>query len=381
MKYNILTTLFSFCLFCSIAKAEVPLLFSIKEIPELSLKAPFVKMEEFKKANINNLINLKKQKFDGEISYFTQDRKTVLPVEISIKGFTSSVFCKFPKLELKIKKSSGTLFEGIKKIDLNTHCDDSVGANLKDPFISSMMYNHREVVSYKIQEILGLQNFLTQSIRINYTDVETGKSPEAAPKKVYDAFLIEDKSEFIIRNQVTEIKDINDVFKQVDIQNGKTSEAQYQFKSVTDNKDKLSVLDAAKVELFENIIYNLDYFIKFDQNDFRNSKTNVDLTALWNIRIFENKDFKNWFILAQDYNFSAISMIHIMPELVIYIPLQNKFISQLLPEQRKMMASELQSKKEVIMLQLEKVKADPDFDKLKNYLDKRIDFLITELNK
>ncbi len=354
--------------------------FKETNVTQFVLKAPFTKMAEIKK-NTLNFIELKKYKFEGHISYLLDQKNIDVPVEISIKGFTSAVYCKFPKLELKIQNGKDSVFGGLKKIDLNTHCDDTLGSNKSDPFIISMSSPLREVVIYKIQEILGLKVLRTKPVQLTYVDTETGLSPEAAPKQIYDAFFIEDKSEFIKRNEMVEIKGVNDSFKSLDLASGKTTVDQYQFASVLDNSDKIDLMEAARIELFQQVIFNNDWFLKLNTNDLRHPQDTSDISELWNMRVFAEKENNKWFLLAQDFNFSALPMIQMMFEGASNAPIQNKFFNQISVDQKNELIQQLQSQKQNILSQLELVKNDSEYLKMNRYLENRIAFIINELRK
>lgn len=354
--------------------------FKETNVTQFILNAPFAKMAEIKK-NTPNFVELKKLKFDGIISYVLNEKNIESPVEISIKGFTSAVYCKFPKLELKIKNGKDSVFGDLKKIDLNTHCDDTPGANKSDPFIISMSSPHREVVLYRIQEILGLKVLRTKPVQLTYIDVETGLSPEAAPQKNYEAFFIEDKSEFVKRNQLVEVKGANDSFMSLDLASGKTTVDQYQFASVLDNSDKIDLMEAARIELFQQVIFNNDWFLKLNAKDLRHPQDTSDISELWNMRMFAEKENKKWFLLAQDFNFSALPMIQMMFEGISNAPIQNKFLNQISVDQKNELIQQLQSQKQNILSQLELVKNDSEFLKMNRYLENRIEFIINELRK
>jgi hypothetical protein len=354
--------------------------FKETNVTQFVLKAPFTKMAEIKK-NTLNFIELKKYKFEGHISYLLDQKNIDVPVEISIKGFTSAVYCKFPKLELKIQNGKDSVFGGLKKIDLNTHCDDTLGSNKSDPFIISMSSPNREVVLYRIQEILGLKVLRTKPVQLSYFDMETGLSPEAAPKQIYDAFFIEDKSEFIKRNEMVEIKGVNDSFKSLDLASGKTTVDQYQFASVLDNSDKIDLMEAARIELFQQVIFNNDWFLKLNTNDLRHPQDTSDISELWNMRVFAEKENNKWFLLAQDFNFSALPMIQMMFEGASNAPIQNKFFNQISVDQKNELIQQLQSQKQNILSQLELVKNDSEYLKMNRYLENRIAFIINELRK
>ena len=153
------------------AFAQETKFFDNKTIQEFQLEAPFSKIHKTKKEK--SFLEAKNQKFEGFISYVNElGLEQRLPVKISIKGFSSIQLCEFPKLELKIENGSASIFKDTKKVDLNTHCDDPDSSPQNPPpsvlsQTSKSMYNaHREVVSYQIQQTLGLKFFLTKPVLV-----------------------------------------------------------------------------------------------------------------------------------------------------------------------------------------------------------------------
>lgn len=62
------------------------------QVDKFMLSAPFAKMAEVKEKNRNNFLDLKKHKFNGVLSYVQNNKLIEHQVEISIKGFTTSLF-------------------------------------------------------------------------------------------------------------------------------------------------------------------------------------------------------------------------------------------------------------------------------------------------
>lgn len=357
-----------------LAQASETPFFDNTAVQHFIVEAPFAKINQAQKNS--NFLETKAQRFDGFLSY-TQDGKTYtkLPITLSIKGFTSINFCQLPKLEIKINSNLGTIFDGIKKIDLNTHCDDP--KEVVTLTYKSMFNAHREAVAYRIQKVLGMRFYLTKPVWVKYIDIETGLSPQSATKDSYQAFFIEDKKEFIKRNQVIEIKGVNDPFKIFDVPQGKYQEDQYQFLSIEQNKKLINLVDVAQIELFQNFIGNSDWFIKAHETDARYLDAKNEL---WNTKMFKKSEVE-WFPLAQDFNFSHLSFIEATGGGFSNFPLNTKFYNMLDVTQRRDLLNHFLTKKDLILKELDLIKNDPEYSKIKNSLENRFQFINTELNK
>lgn len=351
--------------------------FSTPNTDHFELRAPFAKIAELKKSNAN-FMQLKEQKFEGEIIYSINGAETKAAVELNIKGFSSAVNCDFPKLELKIKKGQSTIFAEDKKIDLNTHCADPEVSTEKFAFFRSMYYAHREVVAYRILNSLGLQSFQTKPVFMKYIDSETGTFPAAARKSEYQAFFIEDKSVFIKRNGFTELFGVNDSFRAWNISRQKAVDSQYQFSSVSESSSKIDMMTLAKIELLQNLIMNNDWFIKANPTDSRNGSGDLK-EYLWNAKLFADAN-QSWLPIVQDFNFSMLSYAEINKPNVEFATMTRKFIGQLSESQMKELRTLLTARRAEILNHTELIKNDPQFERLKEFLQKRIDFLIKELS-
>lgn len=216
---------------------------------------------------------------------------------------------------------------------------------------------------------------------MSYVDSDSGLHPVAAPKKLYEAFFIEDKSEYIKRNNLIEIKALHDPFKNLDIADKKTEEWQYQFSSVLQNVDKLSVIEAAKIELFQNLIFNNDWYLKLETGDLRSPDRPQDLNEMWNIRVFQLPVTGKWSLLSQDFNFSAIPLIENLSPIVSQLPFSFKFLSNISQTDRVELANILVSKKTQIASQADLISGDASYLLIKEFLIQRVDRLIGELQK
>ncbi|MNK01245.1 hypothetical protein D3C87_190400 [compost metagenome] len=237
----------------------------------------------------------------GVLSYTDEQNKKVrFPVEVKMKGFSSIQMCSFPKIELKIKSNDrrGTYFENIKTVDLNTHCAENEPES--DPYreyTKDMFYAHREVLIYRMAEVLEIPTLRARPIFIKYRNTKIAKvnqNPEP-----YRAFFLEDMSDLRKRLQAREIKGVNDSFKK----NPKEgSEDIYIFKDLQ-SSPQTDVEDAARIALFQAMIGNLDWFIKTKPEHVRFESS--DKVNLWNTKILEMTDGR-WVLFPQDFNFSGI---------------------------------------------------------------------------
>jgi hypothetical protein len=337
------------------------------------------------KTSTSNFLEVKKAKYSGLLEHFDQDQKLVsTPVQISIRGFTSALNCAFPKLEIKLDKSAAPFFGGLKKVDLNTHCDDSKNKNSDDYFIRSMTFNHRELIAYRIQEILNLPFLQTKKATLSYIDSDTGLPPAAAPAAEYPAFFVEDVSEYRKRMLFTEVKSVNDVFKNYDLHNGKSTLDQYKFTSFTQDLAKFDLLESAKVEIFQNLIMNGDWYFKLDSATSRDSRENGSAQAekeagLWNIKLFESSTDSSWKILAQDFNFTLLVLTPDILEQNVTPPVTRRFTSLLNIQQLDSLMSLLSAKKTEIVSAVDIVQGDPKFNLIQETLRLRYEKVYSDL--
>ncbi len=377
IKFKKSICLFTFLLTMdSAGNTGAELFFENTTITNFQLHAPFEKMSEAKKNP--NFLEIKNKKFAGFMTYVNEQNQPVkLAVEISMKGFSSLGMCKFPKLELKLIDATGTIFKSVKKVDLNTHCDDSSEpiAPGQFDFRIGMFNAHREVLAYRILRSLGQKSFLTKPAFLTYTDSETNLRPTAAAKENYQAFFIEDKSQFIKRNSFAEVKATGDGFKQLDLASKKTTEDQYRFKSVAENSDQINVVDLATIDLFQNLISNHDWYIKADTLD---SRSGSSTDQLWNMKIFEDAE-KRWVPVAQDFNLSYLCFIETIPSAINSYVSKNKFIEKLDIDSKNQLRERLIAAKPEILDHLRLIQNDPQIDKLKTFLELRIELLASSL--
>lgn len=346
-------------------------LFDQNKISDFQIVAPFEQMTEAKKKFL--FLDLKKQKFEGFIKYKNPDSTLVqIPVTLSFKGF-STLSCQLPKLELKLNQTQNTLFEGQKKIDLHTHCGD-IKDNPSNTLIKSMYFAHREVTAYKILKILNLQFLHALPIKALYIDINNSKPAALAPLESYQAFFLEDKSEYKKRNQLKDIFALNDALKDADIQSGKTILAEYQYDHADAHKTQLNSFELAKLEFVQNLVGNMDWFIKSNAEDFR-FNDNMNKVELWNIKIFENPQGQ-WIPLIQDFNFSSLAMYS---KSDLTFPIEIKLFQRLNKSERQDLIQFLSAQQQAVLNSIEFLSKDSEFDLLKKSMNERYEQILKSL--
>jgi hypothetical protein len=310
MKYKILLLLAihvcslntAFALSDAFSKPENGI-FSTYEIARFQLKAPFTTLFKAKKLGF---FGSKRVNVDGVISYLDETQKLIsLRVQLHIKGFTSTEFCTFPKLELIIPKSESinTVFQGIKAIDLNTHCveqdDPSTAATMQ--YIKSAFNNHREAMIYRIMDILNMPSFRARPILIQYTDTDEKSETLVKQNFEYQAFFLEDYADFRKKNKLKAIRGVNDVTKSDTDINDLEKLGTYVFSNVADSPN-VDLDDAARSALLQFFIGNGDWFLQTTKTDKR-YEGQVDGENLWNMKIVEDANGR-WITIPQDFNFS-----------------------------------------------------------------------------
>src|SRR5687767_2138753 len=127
--------------------------FASSHLLSIEIEAPLAEL--FAHRTSQNFLEIKKQKVFGTLRYFDENgRRIAVAIQLRIKGFSSIRLCRFPKLELKIDKTSsrGTIFDRTGSIDLNTHCD------YEDPEMRarSKYDSHREELLYQLARVLEI---------------------------------------------------------------------------------------------------------------------------------------------------------------------------------------------------------------------------------
>lgn len=349
MKFNLLFSVvmtlgvpnFAFALTDAFVKPKSGL-FSNFESAHFQLKAPLTTLFKAKKLNF---FEMKKVKVPGVLSYVDQHKEVInLNLEIHIKGFTSAKFCSFPKLELKIPKSesAGTIFEGIKNVDLNTHCveQDDPSTEPYIQYIKSSFNNHREAKIYEIMDLLNMPSLRAKPVLVQYTDTDELSEISAKPNFSYQAFFLEDFSDFRKKNSLMAIRGVNDVTK-ADVEVGDTEKmSTYVFSNVADSL-KLDLDDAARSALLQFFIGNSDWFIQTTKTDYR-EKDHPESENLWNVKIVEDSNGR-WITIPQDFNFSMFMQNYLV------VPPINSKVFDLVNDQTKLhLLEEFKLKKDLI---------------------------------
>lgn len=238
----------------------------------------------------------------GVLSYEDKThQKLQIPVRVHIKGFSTTVLCSFTKLELKLKDpdTKGTLFDSIKSIDLNTHCADP-NVPHSNAHIKSALKNHREALLYRMAHVLEIPTLRARPVFIRYTKTQI---PEVDLKpSPYQAFFLEDTPYLRKRLKGKEIKSAVDTFKDMEIAKDPRKASQYVFTDVQ-SSPKIDKEDVARIELFQNMIANMDWFIKMHPHH-RRFQSEENSANLWNIRILELPSGQ-WVPFPQDFNFTG----------------------------------------------------------------------------
>ncbi|MEZ0391334.1 MAG: hypothetical protein ACAH59_03900 [Pseudobdellovibrionaceae bacterium] len=335
-------------------------LFSSNESLRLRLTAPLSQLFSYKKEGYT----AKKKSVDGVIAYEASNHRMIeIPVKIHLKGFSSLVYCPFPKLELKFDdtKTANTLFAGTKTVDLNTHCAEANDESVETYFRASFN-NHREAFIYRLMEILSIPTLKARPVFIQYTDL--GRDTKVMIQKdfFYQAFFLEDMADFRRRSQVKEIKGANSPMKDFEISRKPEIASQFQFQSVSESP-QLDKEDIARAALFQFLVGNFDWFIKMNPH---HTRSDSDSSNLWNTKIIETSE-KKWFVLMQDFSLSGFvsGISYPLPINQITYDVVDK------ATQHKIQQSFL-SKKSQIEAALLILKDDPQFETLKDLMDKSL---------
>jgi len=124
------------------------------------------------------------------ISYQENGDSSSYNIKVKVRGHTRSLpmLCKFPPLRLNFKKEQvkGTIFSGLDKIKLVTHCDKGKYYN---------KYGLREFLIYKMYNQLTENGFRVRLARITYLD----SAKKMKPIERF-GFLIEDENMMAKRN-------------------------------------------------------------------------------------------------------------------------------------------------------------------------------------
>lgn len=269
--------------------------FSSSEPLSIEVEAPLAKL--FAHKAHPNFLEVKKQKVPGVLRYLDGNgQKVEVAIQLKIKGFSSINTCNFPKMELKIDKlsSPNTIFQGIKSIDLNTHCD-----HVKpEKRALARLHNHREELLYQMARALEIPTFESRPLWVRY---KNSGLPEISPDTAYQAFFLEDMGALEKRLAAVEIKSESDILKDHELARNPTKTTKFSFRSVVESQNA-DPEDAARIALFQALIGNVDWYISPRPGYFRFQGTE---DRLWNVKILELPHGK-WVLLPNDFNLAFI---------------------------------------------------------------------------
>lgn len=281
-----------------------PALFSSTQILRFRLSAAFSTLV---RAKDDPSLNVKRIEVPGELSYTKDDGTAVrAQVQINIKGFASIRMCSFPKLEIKFVRASeitGTLFEGLKTVDLNTHCveqDDPAA----DKLAKASGNPHREAFLYRLMNILGMPSFGARPAILQYHDTDSPSVMRAVPGKEYPAFFLEDYGSFRKNHRLKAIRGIHDVNRYMTDPHDAEKLATFVFSSV-DESPRVDLEDLFRAVLIQDLAGNTDWFVQLSKDSPRFGKKDAD--GLWNMKLVETAEGR-WLTIPQDFNLSAFVM-------------------------------------------------------------------------
>ncbi|MNS73153.1 hypothetical protein D3C72_1065850 [compost metagenome] len=265
-------------------------LFASDEILRIEVQAPLKELFDKWKHNQN------KEPVTGEISYFdAKGKKVTLTAKFRVKGNSTASMCELKKIEVKFKKRTtrGTLFDGVKSVDLNTHCRAQADKQ-------GYLYNvHREVVLYRIAKLLKIPTYQSRAVLAQYRD--TGMVDEDRAEKPFQAAFVEDKADILNRLNAREVKDYDaDEFEETKPAPA-DSKALYVLHEV-EKHPQIDLEDFERIALFYILTQNFDM-------DFPTETINflpMARSSLWNLKMIALSPDK-WVPLTHDFN-SASAM-------------------------------------------------------------------------
>lgn len=254
-------------------------LFSKSEVLNLVIEAPFKKLFEQRSQGMEIA---KEAEVDGSLLIAGKKIKT----EIKMRGHSTVMNCPFPKLKLKLDKADGkgTEFEGVKKLDLGTHCAGPE-TSADDMMYAPMVFNHREALLYKWAEMLEIPTYGVRMANITYRDTS---DPSAVSEITHQAFFLEHLDSFLKRAGATEIRKVEDAPTSA----GEEDEpVKYLFKGIEDHP-QIDKAKLAEIALFEAFIVNLDW--------------DIGPQTLWNMKMIE-LPAGAWLVVPMDFNLTKFA--------------------------------------------------------------------------
>jgi hypothetical protein len=222
-------------------------LFSSSDVLNIGLTAPF--NELFKGTRQGNHV------VTGHLTYVENgQRKTIDGVRIALRGHTSRRIgeCTFPKLKLLLPRdaTAGTIFAGMSKVKVGTHCGEAADGAVTSKFgrLPNERAPYREAFVYQLLDRLGVLTLKVRPARVTYTftDPRAVQKPTQAQPIVRNAFLLEDDSDALRRL------------------GGKQ---QIDERGFSNARDRFAPEDTATIVFAEAMIGNFDWCLKMDPGD------------------------------------------------------------------------------------------------------------------
>jgi len=258
-------------------------LFSSDEVLNIEVTGPLKELfDNYSEEQENSEDRLK---LKGDVSYTDKaGKKITIPVKFRVKGH-STTNCEFKKVELIFKKDGnpGTLFAGMKTLDLNTHCE-----------LDEVKNTHREALIYRFAKVLKVPTFQARPLLVRYH--ETGFKKVDNATKPFGALFVEDKGDLLRRLNVKEVKFYREDGFDPDVNPAPTDGKElYVLESMDRGKHpQIDPEDMERLHLFNAMIGN---------SDFMYPSGSEASSGLWNIKLIA-MDANHWVPLTHDFNLS-----------------------------------------------------------------------------
>ncbi len=150
-------------------RAEDQPIFANRSVVNWTLAAPFQSNFDRAFAGLPDGIFPPRRETPYFAAFLTMG-KLEIPVEMRVRGNSSLQECPFPKLKMKIAKSTrqGTSFEDAREIKIGTHCAEGGHGNIGR--LRDERATYREALAYEIMEFLGFTSPRVRRVRIEYRD-------------------------------------------------------------------------------------------------------------------------------------------------------------------------------------------------------------------
>ena len=220
-------------------------------------------------------------------------------------------------------------------------------------FLLGARENHREAFVYKLADVVSVPTYKTRYVEVTYFDT---KNPESVFHAItYKAFFAEDMDAFRKRNKALEVKAIDDPFRMPNDPN-KDGDL-YEFEHVSSSKIS-DQKEIAKMIFFQMYIGNMDWFLKMNQDHFRDGPESRE--RLWNIKLYQDVNLE-WHVLPHDFNFSALGLGR------VGYPMQPKELSYIDGSVIKAAAQEFRQQESAFAALIEKAPDVKDFKEVLKY--------------